>query len=348
MIINDRVISSSHPPYMIAEISGNHNGSFDQAKALIKYAKTAGADAVKLQTYRPDTITLESDLPDFYINEGLWKGKTLYELYDWAHTPWDWHKPLFHHAKSLDITIFSSPFDSTAVDLLEDLEAPAYKVASFEITDLPLIAYIARTRKPMIISTGMANDEEIAEAVDTAKANGCKQLALLHCVSGYPAPSSDYNLATLLDLQRRFKTTVGLSDHSLDNTTAITATALGTQIIEKHFTLDRNNAGPDDSFSLEPDEFKILSSTCKAAYESLGAVNYTIKSSEKANLKFRRSLYFTVNLKPQTTITEDHIKSVRPGHGISPKYFDAVVGKKVNQAIQKNTPVLTSHFDQPL
>ncbi len=252
-VINGRSIGEKFPPYIIAEMSANHNGDIKAALRLIEVAKKSGACAVKLQTYRPDTITIKSDLPDFQLTDGLWAGRTLYDLYEWAHTPWDWHKPLFAYAEKLGITIFSSPFDASAVDLLEDLNAPAYKIASFEAVDLPLIKRVASTGKPMIISTGMANEIEIEEAITAAKEGGAKDLAILHCVSGYPAPAEDYNLRTLAHMKKRFGVPVGLSDHTLDNTTAIASIALGACIIEKHFTLDRSGGGPDDSFSLEPE-----------------------------------------------------------------------------------------------
>ena len=258
MQINGTEIGLGAAPYIIAEMSANHNGQLQNALNIISTAKACGADAVKLQTYTADTITLNADSEDFHIRGGLWDGRTLYDLYQQAHMPWAWHKPLFEHARQIGITIFSSPFDTTAVDLLEDLNAPAYKIASFEAVDLPLIRYVAQPGKPMIISTGMADADEIAEAVDAARSGGCRQLALLHCVSGYPAPAADYNLHTLVDMQRRFGVPVGLSDRTLDNTTAITSVALGACIIEKHFTLDRNGGGPDDSFSLLPEEFCVL------------------------------------------------------------------------------------------
>ncbi|MFZ5467443.1 MAG: pseudaminic acid synthase [Pseudomonadota bacterium] len=336
--IAGRRIASDAPPYVIAELSANHNGRLETAMRIIEEAKKAGADAVKLQTYRPDTITLDCDTEDFKIHGGLWDGRTLYELYQEAHMPWEWHKPLFEHARSLGITIFSSPFDNTAVDLLEDLNAPAYKIASFEAIDLPLIKYVASTGKPMIISTGMADAEEIQEAIDAAREGGCKELAILHCVSGYPAPASDYNLRTIPDMIQRFGLVTGLSDHTLDNTTAIVSVAMGASIIEKHFTLDRNGGGPDDSFSLEPPEMAALCRDSKTAWEALGKVDYGRKSSEQGNVKFRRSLYFVKDLKAGDVITPDTVRSVRPGYGLPPKSLHLLIGKILKRDVKANTP----------
>lgn len=337
--IAGRNIGPDHPPYVIAELSANHNGSMETAKAIIAAASKAGADAIKLQTYRPDTITLDSDAEDFRIKGGLWNGRTLYELYEEAHMPWDWHAPLFDYARQQGITIFSSPFDTTAIDMLEDLGAPAYKIASFEAVDLPLIRHAAQTGKPMIISTGMADAEEIGEAIAAARDGGCRELAVLHCVSGYPAPAEDYNLCTITDMIERFGLVTGLSDHTLDNTTAIASVALGASIIEKHFTLDRNGGGPDDSFSLEPAEMAALCTGAKTAWAALGQVNYCRKSSEHGNAQFRRSLYFVRNLKAGDTITIDAVRSVRPGFGLAPKHLDAVIGRSVTQDVSRNTPV---------
>lgn len=337
--IAGRRIAADEPPYIIAELSANHNGRLETALRIIEEAKKAGADAIKLQTYTADTITLNCDSEEFQIHGGLWDGKTLYQLYQEAHMPWDWHKPLFEHARAHDITIFSSPFDNTAVDLLEDLNAPAYKIASFEAVDLPLIKYVASTGKPMIISTGMADAEEIQEAIDAAREGGCKELAILHCVSGYPAPAADYNLRTISDMMRRFGLVTGLSDHTLDNTTAIASVVLGAAIIEKHFTLDRNGGGPDDSFSLEPAELAALCRDSKIAWSALGEVNYGRKSSEEGNAQFRRSLYFVKDLKAGDVITPNAIRSVRPGFGVAPKYIEKVLGKKVREAVASGMPV---------
>ena len=339
IVINGRRIASDTAPYIIAELSANHNGKLDTALKIIEEAHKAGADAIKLQTYTADTITLNSDAEDFQIHGGLWDGKTLYQLYQEAHMPWEWHQPLFDHAHKLGITIFSSPFDNTAVDLLEDLNAPAYKIASFEAVDLPLIKYVASTGKPMIISTGMADAEEIAEAIDAARAGGCKELAILHCVSGYPAPAQDYNLRTIPDMMQRFGLVTGLSDHTLDNTTAITSVALGASIIEKHFTLNRSGGGPDDSFSLEPAELAALCRDSKTAWAALGQVDYGRKSSEQGNAKFRRSLYFVKNMSIGEILTPDSVRSLRPGYGLKPKELDRIIGRKLATNVFFGQPV---------
>jgi len=342
--IAGRKIGFDHAPYIIAELSANHNGRLEIALKIIEEAKKAGADAVKLQTYTADTITLDCDSEEFQIRGGLWDGKTLYQLYKEAHMPWAWHKPLFEHAQKLGITIFSSPFDTTAVDLLEGLNAPAYKIASFEAVDLPLIKYVASTGKPMIISTGMADADEIAEAIEAAREGGCKELAVLHCVSGYPAPAADYNLRTIPDMFARHGLVTGLSDHTLDNTTAITSVALGASIIEKHFTLDRTGGGPDDSFSLEPTELAALCRDSKTAWQALGRVDYGRKSSEQGNVKFRRSLYFIKDVKAGEVIGPDAVRSVRPGYGVSPKYLGSIIGKVCLKDVFKYTPVTFDSF----
>jgi pseudaminic acid synthase len=326
MTIAGRKIGPQFPPYVIAEMSANHNGDLQSALRIIGEAKKAGADAIKIQTYRPDTITLNSDGPDFQIEDGLWAGRSLYELYEWAHTPWEWHPSLFQYAREVGITLFSSPFDTSAVDLLEDLDVPAYKIASFEANDLPLIRYVARTGKPMIISTGMSDAEEIQEAVEAAREGGCKELAILRCVSGYPAPASDYNLRTLSDMFQRFGLIIGLSDHTLGNTTAVASVALGAAIIEKHFTLDRSGGGPDDSFSLEPPDLRDLCQNVRSAWEAMGTIDYGRKSSEIGNDKFRRSLYFVKPMKAGERVRADAVRSVRPGFGLAPKYLDEVIG----------------------
>jgi N-acetylneuraminate synthase len=343
--IAGRAIGADHPPYVIAEMSANHNGSIDNAIKIIEEAQKAGADAVKIQTYRPDTITLDCNTEEFQIKGGLWDGRTLYELYAEGHMPWEWHAPLFKRAKEIGITLFSSPFDATAVELLESLGAPAYKIASFEAIDLGLIKYVASTRKPLIISTGMADDQEIAEAIDAARAGGCRELAILHCVSGYPAPAEDYNLAIVPDMIARFGLVTGLSDHTTDNVTAISSIALGASIIEKHFTLDRKGGGPDDSFSIEPLELAALCKDALTAWRVIGQVDYGRKSSERSNVKFRRSLYFVKDLRAGDVVTADTVRSVRPGYGAAPKYLDAIVGRKVNRAVAANTAVNLDWLD---
>ncbi|TDN55627.1 pseudaminic acid synthase [Scandinavium goeteborgense] len=339
--INEREIGTNFPPYIIAELSANHNGDIARAFKIMEEAKAAGADAVKLQTYRADTITIDCDSEDFQIHGGLWDGQTLFNLYKGAQMPWEWHKPLFDKAKELGITIFSSPFDFTAVDLLEELGAPAYKIASFEAIDIPLIKYVAKTGKPMIISTGMADKQEIQEAIDAAREGGCKELVVLHCVSGYPAPAADYNLATIPDMADRFGVITGLSDHTIDNTTAIASVVLGASVIEKHVTLDRNGGGPDDSFSLEPQELFALCRDAKTAWQALGTISYERKESEKGNLKFRRSLYIVKDVKKGETLTAENVKSIRPGFGLPPKHYEDVIGRIVIEDIALGTPL---HF----
>lgn len=335
--IDGKKIGPDFTPYIIAELSANHNGDINRAFEILEMAKRCGADAIKIQTYTQDTLTIDCDKPEFKVKGGLWDGRTLYDLYTEAHMPWEWHKPLFEKAKELGITIFSSPFDFTAVDLLEELGAPAYKIASFEAIDLPLIEYVAKTGKPMIISTGMANEEEIREAVETAKNAGCKELVVLHCVSGYPAPASDYNLATISDMAKRFNVLTGLSDHTIDNTTAITSVALGACLIEKHVTLDRNGGGPDDSFSLEEPELKQLCDDSKTAWAATGKVNYERKDSEKGNIIFRRSLYIVKDVAQGELLSHINVRSIRPGYGLSPKHYDKIIGKKAATELKKGT-----------
>jgi pseudaminic acid synthase len=345
MTIAGRPIGRAYPPYIIAEMSANHNGVLANAFQLIETARAAGADAVKLQTYRADTITLDSDRPEFQITGGLWAGTSLYRLYESAHTPWEWHKPLFDKAREVGITIFSSPFDNTAVDLLEDLNAPAYKIASFEAVDLPLIRYVARTGKPMIISTGMASAEEIDEAIEAARSGGCRELAILRCVSGYPAPAADYHLHTMSDMITRFGIVTGLSDHTLDNVTATCAIALGAALIEKHFTLDRNGGGPDDSFSLEPADLAALVRDARTAWEALGKVNYARKSSEQGNVQFRRSLYAVKPIVRGELFTNENVRSIRPGFGLAPKHLDALLGQPSPMDFERGEPITASALE---
>ncbi|GAA6203408.1 MULTISPECIES: pseudaminic acid synthase [Thalassotalea] len=336
--INGRKIGKNHPPYIIAEVSANHNGSIEKALQTISMAKNMGADAVKIQTYTADTMTIDSELDDFKIKGGLWDGHNLYQLYQQAHTPYEWHQELFEHAKKIGITLFSTPFDDSAVDLLEQLNTPAYKIASFELTDIPLITRVAKTGKPMIMSTGMANEQEITEAVTAATQAGCQQLVLLHCISAYPAPIAQCNLATLVDIEQRFNTLSGLSDHTLSTTVAITAVALGACVIEKHVTLSREDKGPDSEFSIEPAELKNLCQESRIAWQAIGSAGYEQKQAERDNVKFRRSIYFVEDIAKGTTITAKHIRRIRPGFGLAPKYFQEIIGKVTTEDIKKGTP----------
>lgn len=327
-------------PFVIAELSANHNGKIENVFLLIDEAKKSGAHAIKLQTYHPDLITLNSSNEDFIIKEGPWKGSNLYDLYSKGYTPWEWHKNIFDYCHSVGMTIFSSPFDNSAVDLLEDLNAPAYKIASFELVDIPLIKYAASTRKPLIMSVGMANKEEIYEAISAAKDSGCDNLALLHCVSNYPAKPEEFNLREIKNLADEFKVIVGLSDHTIGNVVAISSVILGAAIIEKHLTLNRMNNGLDDSFSSEPEEFKLLCQDVEDAWKSLGQKSFERCNGEKENIKYRKSLYFIADLNAGDIITEKSIRCVRPGYGIKPKFFNEIIGKRVKDSVKKFTPVL--------
>ena len=343
--IDGRNIGPEHPPYIIAELSANHNGDINRAIEIMKMAKRSGADAIKIQTYTQDTLTIDCDKEDFKIKGGLWDGRTLYDLYSEAHMPWEWHKPLFDKAKELGITIFSSPFDYTAVDLLEELGAPAYKIASFEAIDIPLIEYVAKTGKPMIISTGMANKEEIGDAINAAQGAGCNNLVILHCVSGYPAPVEDYNLKTIPDMANRFNVLTGLSDHTIDNSTAITSVALGACLIEKHVTLDRDGGGPDDSFSLEELELSQLCRDSELAWLALGDINYNRKESEKGNVVFRRSLYVVKDVNKGDLINHENVRSIRPGFGLPPKVLSSIVGKKFVTNVSRGSALKENMFE---
>ncbi|WP_421311448.1 pseudaminic acid synthase [Aeromonas sp. 603757] len=345
MQIDHRPINQEQAPYVIAELSANHNGNLDRALAIMTAAKAAGASAVKLQTYRPDTITLKSDRPEFQVHGGLWDGHSLYDLYEWAHTPWEWHQALFAKGRELGLTVFSSPFDFSAVDLLESLDCPAYKIASFELVDLPLIRYAAQTGKPLIMSTGMANEAEISAAVDIALKHGNGQLALLHCVSGYPAPAAEYNLRTIPMLRQRFGVEVGLSDHTLGSATAIAATALGATLIEKHFTLARADGGPDCAFSMEPAELTELVASVNTAHAALGVADYQLTASEQGNRAFRRSLYLVKEMAAGEQLTAAHIKSVRPALGLPPADYDRLIGKRVNRSLSANQPLSWEWID---
>ena len=326
-------------PYIIAEISGNHNGSLDRAKELIKLAKENGADCVKIQTYTPDTMTIKSNKDDFLIKGGLWDGYNLWDLYDWAQTPFEWQKELFEYANNIGMTIISTPFDESAVDLLESLSCPFYKVASFELTDLPLIKYIAQTKKPMILSTGMANEKEIKEAIDVIQEYGSGDFILLHCVSGYPTPVEEINLDTITLLKKKFQCEVGLSDHTLGNTSAILSIALGAKVIEKHFTFDRSEGGPDAEFSMEPHELKDLCSSISMAYEAIGEGSFEMKKAEESNIKFRRSIYVVKDIKKGEKFTNNNIRRIRPGYGLPPKKYDDIIGLNASRDLERGSPL---------
>jgi len=335
--IANRLIGPDQPPYIIAEVSANHNGSIERALQTIKMAKECGADAVKIQTYNADTMTIDCEKTDFQVQGGLWDGYSLYQLYQEAHTPYEWHQELFEYAKKINITLFSTPFDETAVDLLESLNAPAYKIASFEITDLPLISYVARTGKPMIISTGMANLEEIDEAVEVARENGCSQVVLLHCISSYPAPVEQSNLRTILKLANKFNVISGLSDHTLGTTVSVASVALRASVIEKHVTLSRNEKGPDSEFSLEPIELKQLCTDAKIAWLALGEAGFDRKPAEQASVKFRRSLYVVENVRSGERLTEKNVRRIRPGYGLAPKHYSEILNKIARTDIKRGT-----------
>lgn len=334
--IGGRRIGTGEPPYVIAELSGNHNGDLSRALRLIELAKEAGADAVKFQTYTADTITIDHDGPEFVIGSGLWKGRKLYELYQEAHTPWEWHAQMFAHARKLGIAAFSSPFDPTAIDYLEQYNPPAYKIASFEIVDTPLIAYAARKGKPLIISTGMANDVEIEEALAAA---GGKNVVLLHCVSGYPTPANEANLGRIGKLASRYNCPIGLSDHTLGIDVAIAGVAMGACIVEKHFTLARADGGPDAEFSLEPDELARLVAGLKTAHSAIGTADYGRAKSEQSSMIFRRSLYVVRDIAAGEVFTDDNVRSIRPGYGLAPKNLPFVLGKRAARAIARGTPL---------
>ena len=338
--IDGRVIGADQPPYIIAELSANHNGLLERALENIDAAKHCGADAIKLQTYSADTMTIDCDHEDFMVRGGLWDGYKLYDLYKWAETPYDWHKAMFDHARKRGITVFSTPFDETAVDLLEDLNAPAYKIASFEIVDLPLIRYVASTGKPMIMSTGMASEEEIEDAVITARDAGCQNPVLLHCISAYPAPMDQANLRQMPELAGRFGTIPGLSDHTLGTTASVAAVSLGACVIEKHFTISRADKGPDSEFSLEPAELERLCRDSKDAWASLGRAGFERQSSaESASMVFRRSLYFVRDLPAGAIVQPADVRRIRPGHGLAPKFYESVIGRELVQAVRFGEPV---------
>lgn len=343
--INGRKISNEFPPYIIAEISANHNGSIETALQIIKSAKEAGVDAVKIQTYTPDTMTIDSNKDDFLIKGGLWKNRNLYQLYSEACTPFEWHQELFTYADAIGVTLFSSPFDESAVDLLESLGAPAYKVASFEMVDHPLIEYIASTGKPILMSTGMANIDEIYEAIEAAKSGGCKELALFHCISGYPTPLKESKLSAIQLLKKEFNLEIGFSDHTLGTTASIVATSLGASMIEKHFIISREMGGVDSTFSLNEEEMKELVHSTRDAFDAI-CDSKTLRSEiELENKIFRRSLYFISDLKEGEIIQDKHIRRIRPGYGLPPKFYKSVLGKKVNHNVERGDPVTEKSVD---
>jgi len=337
--IAGRLIGVDRPPYIVAEMSGNHGGNLDRALKIIKAAKEAGADAVKLQTYRADSITIDYDGPEFKIEKGLWAGRTLFELYGEAATPWDWHEDLFLYGRDIGITVFSSPFDNAAVQLLSDLDAPAYKISSFEIVDLPLITRVASLGKPIIISTGMASSLEIKEAVDTSTEAGASEIALLHCVSAYPTDPKDSHLRVIEQIRNEYKLVSGLSDHTLGNSTSIAAVALGASIIEKHFTLDRSEGGSDVAFSLEPDELKSLVEETRLTWEAMGNEIIGTLPAESESKRFRRSLYAVADIRKGMVISENQIRSIRPANGLPPKYLPDVLGRVAKSDISRGTPI---------
>ncbi len=337
--IAGRPIGADHPPYVICELSGNHNGSLDRALGMIDAAAATGCDAIKIQTYTADTITMDVDRPEFRIQGGLWDGRSLYELYQEAQTPFEWHAALFERAAQQGVTLFSSPFDETAVDLLHDLGAPAFKIASFEAVDLPLIRYAAAKGKPLIISTGMANLAEIEAARTAALEAGAAGVVLLHCVSSYPADLADANVRTVADMARRFASPIGLSDHTHGAAASVAAIALGASVIEKHFTLARSDGGPDAAFSLEPAEFSHLVRECKDAWTALGRAHYDVLGSERGNLQFRRSLYVSADVKAGEPLTRANVRSVRPGLGLPPAELAAVLGRPAARDLARGEPL---------
>lgn len=341
IIIEKAKIGGKHKPFIIAEMSGNHNHSLKKALQIVDAAAKSGVDALKIQTYTADTMTLDINARGFLIKDpkSPWKGTSLYKLYKKAYTPWEWHKPIFDRCRKLGILGFSTPFDETAVDFLESLNVPCYKIASFENVDLPLIRRVALTGKPVLISTGLASLKEIGEAVAAARKAGCQNIVLLKCTSSYPASPKDSNLMSIPDLEERFKCTVGLSDHTLGIGAALASVALGAAVIEKHFTLSRAAGGVDAAFSLEPKEMRDLVIESERAWRSLGKVKYGPTSSEKKSLIFRRSIYAVKNLKAGEKFTRDNIRRIRPGLGLPPKYYEELLGRKVKRAVKRGTPL---------
>ncbi len=343
--IGSRTIGRGHAPYVIAEMSGNHNGDVNRAMDLIRAAKQAGAHAVKLQTYTADTMTIDHEGTGFTIEGGLWDGRSLYELYEEAHTPWDWHQSLFDLGREIGIDVFSSPFDETAVDFLEQFDPPVYKVASFELLDIPLLEKIAVTGRPIIVSTGMATLEEVNEALSTLERAGAKDLVVLHCVSGYPTPIGEVNLLTIPDLEEKLGLPVGLSDHTLGTSVAVGAVALGACVVEKHFTLRRKDGGPDAAFSLEPHEFTNLVSDTAAVFSALGSAGYQKKTSEEQSIQFRRSIYVVADIDKGEMLTEAKIRRIRPGFGLAPRHYREMLGRKASRKLTRGEPLSLSDVE---
>ena len=341
IVIQNRVIGLSHKPFIIAEMSGNHNQSLEKALEIVKEAHKCGADAIKLQTYTPDTMTINSSGGLFTITDkdSLWYGRDLYELYKEAYTPWEWHQQIFDLARELGIIIFSTPFDETSVDFLEELDVPAYKIASFENTDWPLLRKVAKTKKPIIISLGGATLSNISESIAVLKDNGCEDLILLKCTSTYPASPETTNLKTIPHLREMFNCQVGLSDHTLGVGVAIASVSFGVTVIEKHFTLDRSEGGVDSAFSIEPYELKSLVEESAKVHDAIGTVNYGILEAERSSLRFKRSIYIVKDIKEGEELTKDNIKIIRPGDGLETKYFETVIGKKTRCSIAKGSPL---------
>ena len=346
MKISNISISKKHKPLIIAEMSGNHNQSLKRALEIVRIAYNSGIKVIKLQTYKPETITINSKRKEFYIKnkKNLWSGENLFNLYKKAHTPWEWHEEIFAKAKEYKMICFSSAFDETSVDFLNRMKTPAFKIASFEINHLPLIKKIAKVKKPVIISSGMATFKEIQCAINTLKDNGCNNYALLKCTSNYPADPSDSNLITIADMRKKFKCEVGLSDHTPGIGSAVSSISFGATIIEKHFTLNRNDGGVDSKFSLEPDEFEILIKECERAWKSIGNVFYGPSKAEKSSLKYRRSIYVYKDIKKGEVLTSDNIKIIRPNHGLQPFMYEKILGKKVLKNLKAGSPLRLEHI----
>ena len=343
--ISGRKISSQYKPYIISEMSGNHNGELNRALTLIKEASKTGVHAVKLQTYTPDTMTIKCNNTYFQIKKGLWAGYSLYDLYKYAHTPWDWHKEIFDLANSLGLHVFSTPFDKSSVDFLEKLDVPAYKIASFEITDLELIKYVSSTQKPLIISTGMASIDEINETLEIIAKTGNNNICILYCVSGYPTPIEEANILSILEFKKNFNLPIGFSDHTLGTVASVAAVSLGACLIEKHMTLNRLDGGPDAEFSLEPHEFSRLVEDCNYAWSALGSSEKRDKKSEKNNIIFRRSIFCVKDIKKGELFTNENIRVIRPGYGIKPKHLNDFIGKKSTKKIFSGTPITFDYLN---